>query len=183
MNTAEIYACLKSNPQTKSCIEDVVPVDYLPEKSGIKYNEAGVGYLVVNLDPSYMSGSHWIAICLKTGPGSINEYFDSYGLEPPQKIKQYLGANYIRQTRQLQGFHSTICGQWCIFYIWRKCQGYSLSEITNKFHGKTKKENDKLVNLIVNEEFAGKNHQLLDKKFWISQVSQSMVKSSIFTQK
>ena len=38
---------------------------------------------IYNLEPSYMSGSHWVATHVKNG---VINYFDSFGLPPFQEI-------------------------------------------------------------------------------------------------
>ena len=38
---------------------------------------------IYNLEPSYMSGSHWVATYVKNG---VINYFDSFGLPPFQEI-------------------------------------------------------------------------------------------------
>jgi hypothetical protein len=174
METNEIYAALKTHRMTKNCIDRVCPIDELPPRNKLKYNSDGITFLVVNLDASYLPGSHWVALCIPANKKNIAEYFDSYGKKPKKIIRDYLGGNYINQKRELQGLTSTICGQWCIYYIWERCRGYTLSEITNSFKGKTKDENDEIVNETVNLEFTGEDEPIVDQEFWSSQTSKSL---------
>ena len=176
METSEIYAGLKTHPLTKDCIERVCASDELPDKSTLKYNEDGITFIVVNLDPSYLPGSHWVAIRLGASKKIITEYFDSYGQDPDETIQTYIGANYIAQTKQLQSPMSTICGQWCMYYILYRCRGYSLTEFVSQFN-KNLKLNDKIVNEYINSEFTGAHEPLMDLDFWASQISQSMLET------
>ena len=38
---------------------------------------------ICNLEPAYMSGSHWVATYVKNG---VNNYFDSFGMPPFKKL-------------------------------------------------------------------------------------------------
>lgn len=174
METNEIYAALKTKKETKHCVDRVCAIDELVGRNKLKYNSNGVTFLVVNLDKSYDPGSHWVALCIPASEKGIAEYFDSYGNSPNKVLKDYLGVNYIHQTRQLQGITTTICGQWCIYYIWCRCRGYTISEITNTFKHKSTEENDEFVNAIINEEFTGEDEPIQDQEFWSSQIAQSL---------
>ena len=94
---------------------------------------AQTGYYVVNLDKSQQPSSHWIAI--KTSKSKCRkEYFDSYGLGPPTvHFKKFMKYNYTYNSKRLQHSLSTTCAQWCRYYIWRKCQGWSLRNILKPF--------------------------------------------------
>ena len=171
MNTQEIYASLKCKDITKECFNKVYAIDELPQKNHVQYNPKGECFMVINLDPSYESGSHWIGLCISPSAYCVNEYFDSYGHTPPTIIKDYLEGNYLCQKRQLQSFTSTVCGQWCIYYIWKRCQGFSLLEISKEFKGTTPEENDIYVNKTINQHFPGKNHPLYDFDFLQTSIS------------
>lgn len=173
METSEIYAGLKTHVHTNDCIKRVCAIDQLPVKSHLKYTKNGIAFIVVNLDPSYLPGSHWVAIRISPSRKIISEYFDSYGNDPNDTIEQYIGGNYIAQTKQLQSASSTICGQWCMYYIWYRCRGYTLSEIVSQFSSNTEK-NDDIVNEKINLEFTGKDVPILDVEFISSQVSKSL---------
>lgn len=174
METNEIYAALKTKKETKDSIDRVCAIDELIEKNKIKYNSSGITFVVVNLDKSYEAGSHWVALCIPADEKNIAEYFDSYGNTPNELLSNYLGGKYIMQTRQLQGLTSTICGQWCIYYIWCRCRGYTLSEISNTFKYKSQEENDEFINDTINEEFTGENEPIQDQEFWSSQIALSL---------
>lgn len=169
METSEIFASLKTEKATKECFNHVYPIDKLPDKADIRYNCNGESFLVVNLDPSYKSGSHWVALCISPAEYIADEYFDSYGLPPCKKIKEYLDERYLFSKKQLQSFTSTVCGQWCIFYIWKRCQGFRFGEILAMFKNSTPNENDEYINKAVNQHFVGRKQKLLDVEFFYSQ--------------
>lgn len=85
-------------------------------------------WIVVNLDPSYMKGSHWVVL----GKG---EYFDPLGLPP--KNRDVLDA--LRRDRRfwvnsmpLQSALTTVCGHYCIYYILMRCRNVSPTKIVTK---------------------------------------------------
>ena len=130
------------------------------------------GYYVVNLDMSQQPGSHWIAIKISKSKCK-NEYFDSYGLGPPiVPFKKFMRYNYTCNSRRLQHSLSTTCAQWCIYYTWRKCQGWSLKNILKPFNSKENNFliSDHVLNLVVNNSFKI-NRKVIDKKFVITQIA------------
>ena len=123
MDDFTINKILLSNKVTKDSFIGVFSSDILP-------SYAQTGYYVVNLDMSQQPSSHWIAIKISKSKCK-KECFDSYGLGPPTvHFKRFMKYNYKR----LQHSLSTTCAQWCIYYIWRKCQGWSLRNILKPFY-------------------------------------------------
>ena len=171
METSEIYASLSTNTLTKNCIGGVIPIDQLPIKNHVKYNMHGLKFFVVNLDRSDQPGSHWVAIMISPLPTVHNEYFDSYGCEPVKELKSYLGSNFIMNTKQLQSETSTICGQWCMYYIWLRCRGHTLWDIIKHFKNKTLAWNDMFVNSLINRDFTEVNEPIHSQDFITSQIS------------
>ncbi len=91
---------------------------------------------VVNTDPSWRSGTHWVAFYFPLrGPA---EYFDSAGRGPERyngRFRNILIANgpsYVYNTDRLQGEMSTKCGAYCLFYAMWRCRGLSMEDILNK---------------------------------------------------
>ena len=88
---------------------------------------------VINLDPSYKPGSHWVAVYFdKNGVG---EYFDSFPHYPPHEVVHFLrshakGWQYNRM--QVQELYTTTCGQFVVFYIYQKSRGLTLEVILRK---------------------------------------------------
>lgn len=93
------------------------------------------GALIVNTEPSRLSGEHWVAIYIdKSGRG---EYFDSFGRKPFVKdIVLFLDGQcpgWSFNEKRLQGGLTTVCGQYCIYYLYRRCRGLSMSNIVQYF--------------------------------------------------
>ena len=146
---------------------------------------------------SQQSGSHWIAIKISKSKCK-NEYFDSYVLEPPTVcfkkftrynsyvlepptvcFKKFMRYNYTYNSKRLQHSLSTTCAQWSIYYIWRKCQGWSLRNILKPFYSKENSFliNGHMLNLVVNNNFKI-NRKVIDKKFVKTQIARYIFKKT-----
>ena len=68
-------------------------LDTLPRKPNKK--ECGI----VNFDKSGGPGTHWVA---RYKNGKTKIYFDSYGVQPPIEVVEYLGSPIRYNTDQLQ---------------------------------------------------------------------------------
>ena len=171
MDDFTINKILLSNKVTKDSFIGVFSSDTLP-------SYAQTGYYVVNLDTSQQPGSHWIAIKISKSKCK-NEYFGSYGLGPPTVcFKRFMKYNYIYNSKRLQHSLSTTCAQWCIYYIWRKCQGWSLRDILKPFYSKDFLINDHVLNLVVNNNFKI-NRKVIDKEFVKIQIARKTAEKNI----
>ena len=97
--------------------------DSLPYQ--IKKNECGI----VNLDSKIGSGTHWIAY--RNGK-SHAEYFDSFGLEMPFEVAQYLntsGKQIYYSGDEIQERDSVLCGHWCLYYLLERQKGVSMLNV------------------------------------------------------
>lgn len=107
----------------------VFPSDLLPNK--IKNQESGI----INFQSSTEPGSHWV--CYYNNPNNkYVEYFDSYGLPPPEKIKHYLKTSekLIQwNSTQYQMNNSAACGYYCINYIKNRLKGINMYDILYSF--------------------------------------------------
>ena len=85
-------------------------------------------FYIINLDDSIGNGTHWTAFYVDNY--SI-EYFDSYGLKPPQIISE--NYDYIYNSSQLQSYESKACGYYCLYFIYHLSHGYNFYEIIKQF--------------------------------------------------
>lgn len=80
--------------------------------------------LVLNTDPHDKPGQHWLAIYAPTeGP---YELFDSFGLSPSFYALDFLEPTH--SLHSLQSYSSSLCGHYCIYFIYLRSRGHS-------FHG------------------------------------------------
>ncbi len=94
--------------------------DTLPQK--IKEKECGI----VNLDSVENEGTHWV--CYYKNRNN-KYYFDSFGLDPPFEIKNYLGENVLMSTFQIQKLGSNYCGHLCLKVLYELNNGNSFEEL------------------------------------------------------
>ena len=127
----------------------VYPGDMLPPKAP----SVKPGFYIANTDPHYKAGEHWVAFYI---PSNLTknpmEYWDSYGLYPPEIFTPFLEASYLRNTKFIQHPLSSTCGQYCIYYILKRYRGHSLEKIVGEFSVDTL-QNDIIVNKTVEDNF------------------------------
>ena len=124
-----------------------------------------VGLYIVNEQPSYEQGSHWVALHITPLKKKKNIYFDSYGQKPVIKeFQAYTGKNVQYNKKWLQHKLSPSCGQWCIYFVWRRSKGWKMKNITKPFNPKNPLVNDYAINYLVQKRFK-MNQDVLDRKF------------------
>lgn len=125
---------------TKTHWLGVYPADQLPHRVSLPCA------VVVNMDSSNKSGSHWIAIYIdKQGVG---EFFCSFGLPPTishhLKFLKNNSRYWMYNSTKLQCFSSSVCGHYCLLYLHDKMCGISLKHFLLRFSNDCFK-NDKLM--------------------------------------
>ena len=106
------------------CFRGVFLLDTLPTKPSKK--ECGI----VNFDKSGGSGTHWVA-WYKNGKTKI--YFDSYGVQPPTEVNNYLGKSIDYNTYQIQPRGEVFCGHLCLYVLKELNEGHEFQSILNNF--------------------------------------------------
>ena len=99
-------------------------LDTLPKKPNNK--ECGI----VNFDKSGGPGTHWVA-WYKNGKKKF--YFDSYGVQPPNEVINYLGKLISYNTDQVQPRGQVFCGHLCLYVLKELSEGHRLQNILNIF--------------------------------------------------
>ena len=163
MNSKQLVQILKENKE----FIGVFPCDKIPKKVTTPVA------LIANTHPHSKPGEHWVAFYIdhdKTG-----EYFDSYGRLPVLKeFKQFLNKNssyWLHNTERVQGPLSTVCGQYCIFYlVHRLCCDIPMHKIIKTFDTTDLVLNDELVTEFVNETYDS-THETYDIDFIVNQIS------------
>ena len=162
MNSIQIETALNSEQMVRDIFVGVFAADELP-----KEKEYPGGY-IANTDQSNQPGKHWVAFfCEKYGE---IEVFDSYGYNPAvysEYLKNWIGDDFIIQsTSKLQEHESTVCGQYCMFYILLRCHGFTYEDVISALT-RNKKINDKFVCKFINKYYK-LNTTVQDKKFLLS---------------
>lgn len=99
--------------------------DTLPKKP--LTNECGI----LNLDSSDGSGTHWVC-WYKSREGKW--YFDSYGLQPPNELIEYLKSPIFYNTERVQQADQVFCGHLCLYVLTEMNNGQSLQSIINDLY-------------------------------------------------
>jgi hypothetical protein len=123
MNTSQILAIARSDPILDQIMLGVFPSDMLPKITHVP------AALIVNLDPSTETGSHWVSLYFD----KRCEYFDSYGRKP-EILESYILANSLKYTfnnKQVQSPLTSICGQMCIYLLIWRARGIPYNEIVD----------------------------------------------------
>jgi hypothetical protein len=126
MNNLQIDKILKVHPSSKRIFIETMPCDKSPQEVQ-SYPYA----YVLNTDYSVGPGIHWVALFVLSEDQA--EYFDSFGMPPNDCIKKFLEKFQIikRSTIRLQAYSSSVCGQYCIYFMIRRCAGERFEKIIN----------------------------------------------------
>ena len=72
---------------------------------------------IYNLEPSYMSGSHWVTTYVRDG---VINYFNSFGMPPFQEMVNHAKKKNLtlsHQNQQIQNLYSSTCGYFCLHFL------------------------------------------------------------------
>ena len=108
---------------------------------------------IYNLEPSYMSGSHWVATYVKNGDREaigkpIINYFDSFGMPPFQEIVNHAkrtNMTLLHQSDQIQNLLTTTCGYFCLYFLNEMNKGTSYYDLLKVFNSHNTMENEKYI--------------------------------------
>jgi hypothetical protein len=147
MNNIQIDTALRSEKICRDIYVGTFSADTLPLK---EYP----GAYIANTDTSSQPGQHWVAFyCEKE---KQIEVFDSYGYNPAvysPYLKNWIGSDYVIQsTCKLQGPDSTVCGQYCMFFVLLRCHGFSYEYVISTLSRHTE-YNDRFVCKFINKYF------------------------------
>ena len=117
MNSRQLHWILSGDKFTKLSFKGVYAIDEIKLIETVSYPSS----FVINLDPSYKPGSHWVAVYFDRN--DIGEYFDSFARHPPHEVDHFLrshvkGWQYNRM--QVQELYTMTCGQFVVFYVYQK---------------------------------------------------------------
>jgi hypothetical protein len=133
MNSSEIYNILSRDPISARYFTGVFPSDKAPHITQFPTT------LVLNTDKHDEKGAHWLAIYIQDN--STVEFFYSYGLPPEtygKDITRFVNKypNIRWNKIVMQSLTSNVCGQYCIYFILRRCQGLCMKFIIHQLAGK-----------------------------------------------
>ena len=171
MDTGDLLRAVKEDPIVSETFGSILPRDKLPTG---KLRDFPRSY-IVNTDSSQGPGKHWVAFYFENERSA--EFFDSYGYKPLQlatEFETFLSRNaehWIHNEKRLQGDFSTVCGQFCLLFLYHRCRGISMTDIIQMF-SKDTDVNDVLVNEFVNSVYDG-NYTVTDVEYLVRQIARS----------
>ena len=131
-------------------------------------NKIKKGPYVINLDEYENTGTHWIALFVKTNEAI---YFDSFGIEHiPKEINKFFNNDTTKSTAEpsslersaisrikskifrIQAYDSIMCGYFCIEFINYMLKGKTLLDYTNLFSPNDFKKNEQVIKRIFKNE-------------------------------
>ena len=94
---------------------------------------------IINLGDRDTNGTHWV--CMYGG----NEYFDSFGLPPPEEVAKVMNRPAIYNSSRFQMSASKLCGFYCMYYIMERNTGVSARDIVYKFEQHADNFNEEII--------------------------------------
>ena len=122
MNTLDLISIIHETPLIRDVFIGIYPSDIL----GCIYDRSKlnkVSFAIINQDPSYLKGSHWILLYI-TDKDVL--YFCPQAQYPKQEMLQFLLESHKKvyiNRKKVQHDFSTICGLYCISYVVLKMLG------------------------------------------------------------
>ena len=177
MNNLQLHNLANRCPALKEIFVGLFPSDRLPDLPFMKQKRAYA--LIANLDKEGLPSSHWVALYLPKQRSGTAEYFDSYG--QPLTLPSFLTLlrkynRYVYNHITLQSPISSVCGQYCLFYLWRRARRHTISSIFVTFRNLSVYTNDIVVNKYVRQYFRT-NLKLFDVNFIGRQIAISLQKA------
>ena len=126
---------LPNKPLSNFELEDVVKRLKIPSFRGVflldtlpkKPNKKECG--IVNFDQSGGPGTHWVA---RYKNGKTKFYFDSYGVQLPIEVVEYLKSPIHYNANQVQPVGQVFCGHLCLYVLKELGMGLEFQKVLNK---------------------------------------------------
>ena len=152
MDTVQLLKVLQGDRYTRQYLRGVFPSDRLPPVN--RYPQA----FIINSDTSDQSGTHWLACYFDQDKRA--EFFDSFGQAPAaygHYFKTFIDDNSVSctyNTTCLQSMNTTVCGQYCIFYLVHRCRNVPMVDIVAAF------TDDSLINDVLVQDFTEEKYEV-----------------------
>ena len=121
-----------------------IPIkDVLPRDGNVPHNHKQALF-IYNLEPSHMSGSHWVATYVKN---QVINYFDSFGMPPFQEMVNHAkrkNLTLLHQSDQIQNLQTT-CGYFCLYFLNEMNNGISYYDLLKVFNNQDTLKNEKFI--------------------------------------
>ena len=121
-----------------------IPINNVLSRDRTVSHNHKLAIFIYNLEPSYMSGSHWIATYVKD---NVINYFDSFGMYPFQEIVDHAkkkNLTLLHQNQQIQNLYSSTCGYFCLYFLNEMHKGVDYFDLLQVF-GFDTMDNEKFI--------------------------------------
>ena len=129
----------------KGCRYLNIPInDVLSRDQRVPHNHKQALF-IYNLEPSYMSGSHWVTTYVKD---NIINYFDSFGMPPFQELVNHAkrkNLTLLHQNNQIQNVKTTTCGYFCLYFLNEMNKGNSYFDLLKEFNIHDTMKNERFI--------------------------------------
>ena len=121
-----------------------IPIENVLSRDQTVPHQHKLALFIYNLEPHYMSGSHWVTTYVRNG--TIN-YFDSFGMPPFQELVNHAkekNLTLLHQNKQIQNLYTTTCGYFCLYFLNEMHKGVDYFDLLQVFSFDTE-ENEKFI--------------------------------------
>ena len=144
MNGRDLTRLLRHAPGSRGVWQGVFPRNKVPRRV------PRPSTYIFNTDPDRRAGEHWVAVHVDRH--GLGEYFDSYGL-PPYHMEFYtfLERNTKKwrySGKQIQGLNASTCGDFCVYFLVLKMQGFKMKDILSHFGNDTRVNSSLVKNFV-----------------------------------
>lgn len=157
MNNREIEEFAFRNKYARRGFKGCMPYDAIPI---VRIKRFPAVYIINNctLDDSAQNTDicHWLA--LHVGPKQITIFNSAGGnefkfLEPIVKFLAKQKKPVIYNNNQIQDYGSSVCGLYCLLFIYLMSKNISFRKFISSFHRRNFQKNDKIIKLLFNCAF------------------------------
>ena len=123
-----------------------IPINNVLSRDQTVPHNHKLGLFIYNLEPSHMSGSHWVATYVKD---NVINYFDSFGLPPSWELVNHAvrkNLTLLHQDQQIQNLYTTSCGFFCLYFLNEMHKGTDYFDLLQVFDTDTDRNEKFLEN-------------------------------------
>ena len=130
MNTKQLWCALSLNAKTSYFFDGIYSKDTFNDYE-IKEKSS---FIICNTDPSDKPGEHWILFFCNENESV--DFYDSlgrdityYGTEFYNFVTKKISNGWHYCKERTQPIGTSLCGEYCMYYVLMKCTGYEMSKI------------------------------------------------------
>lgn len=99
-----------------------IPLRAIVSKDQLYFQPLKQGGYIINMQDSREgAGTHWVAIWLDEDRHNPTCYFDSFGIDPPLAIIDFMrqwNKKFIISDKEIQNINSGFCGQYSLYFLY-----------------------------------------------------------------